>query len=245
MFIKGTLDQPKCKFTRRLVDSIKPCEYKVKTFNILADERIRQWLKFYSNWPTFPQIYIEGQFVGGIDIVMELIEEGEFDEMIPKNCKKLPADQALQHLLTENNVLVAMHGSINEPVDAEGKGLVELMRSLGIQFAAIDVNANQELAQELQKVNKLDKISTLVYIKGELVGTYETLKKMIDDGQKDQLIKLVPAESIKQTIEQKLQSLVNRSKIILFMKGDPSAPQCGFSQRIVKILNKYVGTTID
>lgn len=54
MFIKGTLDEPKCKFTRRLVESIKPFEYKCKTFNILKDERIRQWLKFYSKWPTFP-----------------------------------------------------------------------------------------------------------------------------------------------------------------------------------------------
>jgi len=55
MFIKGTLDTPKCKFTRKLVESIKPKEYRnIKTLNILEDERIRQWLKFYSNWPTFP-----------------------------------------------------------------------------------------------------------------------------------------------------------------------------------------------
>ena len=55
MFIKGTLDTPKCKFTRKLVDSMKPYGYRnIKTLNILEDERIRQWLKFYSNWPTFP-----------------------------------------------------------------------------------------------------------------------------------------------------------------------------------------------
>jgi len=55
MFIKGTLDTPKCKFTRRLVESLKPFEYRnIKTLNILEDERIRQWLKFYSQWPTFP-----------------------------------------------------------------------------------------------------------------------------------------------------------------------------------------------
>lgn len=121
MFIKGTLDEPKCKFTRRLSEAIKPFEYKIKTFSILTDERIRQWLKFYSNWPTFPQIYIEGKFVGGIDIAMELIEEGEFDDMVPKSCKKLPADQALQYLMSENNVLVAINGSIDEPKDDESK----------------------------------------------------------------------------------------------------------------------------
>jgi len=70
----------------------------------------------------------------------------------------------------------------------------------------------------------MDTIATLIYVKGQIVGTYETLKKMIDDGNKEQIIKMVPPESIKQTIEQRLQSLITRSKIILFMKGDPSAP---------------------
>jgi monothiol glutaredoxin len=87
MFIKGTLDAPKCKFTRRLVESLAPFRYRnIKTFNILEDERIRQWLKFYSNWPTFPQVYCDGQFVGGIDVVTELIEGGEFNDVIPAKC---------------------------------------------------------------------------------------------------------------------------------------------------------------
>lgn len=63
--------------------------------------------------------------------------------------------------------------------------------------------------------------------------------------QDDGLIKLIPEESIKQTLEQRLKKLINRSKIILFMKGKPEAPQCGFSQRTVKILSKYVGSVID
>ena len=55
MFIKGTLDTPKCKFTRRLVNTLQPRGYRnLKTFDILGDERLRQWLKFYTNWPTFP-----------------------------------------------------------------------------------------------------------------------------------------------------------------------------------------------
>ena len=55
MFIKGTLDAPKCKFTRRLAENLAQFRYRnIKTFSILEDERIRQWLKFYSNWPTFP-----------------------------------------------------------------------------------------------------------------------------------------------------------------------------------------------
>lgn len=79
MFIKGSLGEPKCKFTRRLVENLKPLNYRnIKTLNILENERIRQWLKFYTKWPTFPQIFIEGKFVGGVDVVVDMIEEGEF-----------------------------------------------------------------------------------------------------------------------------------------------------------------------
>ena len=54
MFIKGSKEEPKCKFTRRLVELLGKSGYEYKTFNILADERIRHWLKLYSNWPTYP-----------------------------------------------------------------------------------------------------------------------------------------------------------------------------------------------
>jgi monothiol glutaredoxin len=71
-----------------LLELLHPNGYRFRTFDILKDERIRQWLKFYSNWPTFPQIFLGAKFVGGVDIVSELIEAGEFDAMVPANAKK-------------------------------------------------------------------------------------------------------------------------------------------------------------
>jgi len=67
--------------------------YEYETFNILADERIRLWLKSYSNWPTFPQIFINQKFIGGIDVLTELVENDEFDEIVPQQCKPLPAQE--------------------------------------------------------------------------------------------------------------------------------------------------------
>jgi glutaredoxin-related protein len=64
--------------------------YDYKTFNILGDERIRQWLKVYTKWPTFPQLFINSKFVGGIDVLAELISDGEFLDMVPEQCKPLP-----------------------------------------------------------------------------------------------------------------------------------------------------------
>ena len=107
MFIKGTLDAPKCKFTRRLVNCVNERGYRnIKTFDILGDERLRQWLKFYTQWPTFPQVYINGEFQGGLDVVTELMESGDFDDIIPDNCRRLSPKDALKEFLRLNKVIV-------------------------------------------------------------------------------------------------------------------------------------------
>ena len=86
IFIKGTKEEPKCKFTRRLAEMLAKNNYSYHTFDILGDERIRQWLKVFTKWPTFPQLFWKQKFVGGIDVVTELIEEHEFDAMVPQQC---------------------------------------------------------------------------------------------------------------------------------------------------------------
>lgn len=60
IFIKGTPEQPKCKFTRKLVEAFAKYEYKYKSFDILGDEKIRYWMKSFSKWPTFPQVFVNG-----------------------------------------------------------------------------------------------------------------------------------------------------------------------------------------
>lgn len=117
MFIKGTLQEPKCKFTRRLIETMKPQNMRnLKTLNILENERIRQWLKFYSKWPTFPQIFINGSFVGGVDVVCDLITEGEFDEMIPDACRPLPPGEALKEFLKSNRLVCFIKGQSQDEI---------------------------------------------------------------------------------------------------------------------------------
>ncbi|CAG8661887.1 9956_t:CDS:2 [Funneliformis caledonium] len=80
-FIKGTPSQPRCGFTRQLLDIFTENKVQFSSFNILSDEEVRQGLKEYSNWPTFPQVYINGEFVGGLDIIKELVANDEFKGM--------------------------------------------------------------------------------------------------------------------------------------------------------------------
>ncbi|KAJ1669478.1 glutaredoxin [Coemansia sp. RSA 1694] len=84
VFIKGTAAQPRCGFSKKIVGMLNEQNIKYGYFDILTDEQVRQGLKEYSDWPTFPQLYISGELVGGVDIVSEMIESGDLIGMIPE-----------------------------------------------------------------------------------------------------------------------------------------------------------------
>jgi len=84
LFMKGTAAFPMCGFSGRAVQILKACGVDPKnltTVNVLEDEAIRQGIKQYSQWPTIPQLYVQGEFIGGSDIMMEMYESGELQQL--------------------------------------------------------------------------------------------------------------------------------------------------------------------
>jgi monothiol glutaredoxin len=84
LFMKGTKNFPQCGFSAKVVEILKSQAVEFRDVNILADEGLRQGLKEYSNWPTFPQLYANGKLVGGCDIVTSLHESGQLTEALAK-----------------------------------------------------------------------------------------------------------------------------------------------------------------
>ena len=83
LFMKGTAQFPMCGFSGRAMQILKSCGVSdLKTFNVLEDEDVRQGIKDYANWPTIPQLYIKGEFVGGCDIVKEMYQTGELQQLL-------------------------------------------------------------------------------------------------------------------------------------------------------------------
>jgi monothiol glutaredoxin len=83
LFMKGTAQFPMCGFSGRAIQILKAAgATDIKTFNVLEDEAVRQGIKEYANWPTIPQLYINGEFVGGSDIMMEMYESGELQQAL-------------------------------------------------------------------------------------------------------------------------------------------------------------------
>ncbi|OZG70652.1 monothiol glutaredoxin, Grx4 family [Hahella sp. CCB-MM4] len=82
LYMKGAPNAPQCGFSARAVQALMACGEKFAYVNILEHPEIRENLKTYSNWPTFPQLYIKGELVGGSDIISELYEKGELQDMV-------------------------------------------------------------------------------------------------------------------------------------------------------------------
>jgi len=82
LFMKGEPERPMCRFSAHIVSILEKTGVEFGYFNIFEDEEVRQGLKEYSEWPTFPQLYINGELIGGDDIVTEMSESGELEELL-------------------------------------------------------------------------------------------------------------------------------------------------------------------
>ena len=82
LFMKGSALFPQCGFSSRAIAILDRLEVKYETVDVLQDQDVRQGIKAYSDWPTIPQLYVKGEFVGGSDIMMEMFESGELQQLL-------------------------------------------------------------------------------------------------------------------------------------------------------------------
>jgi len=82
LFMKGTPDFPQCGFSSRTVEALKACNAEFTYVDILATPEVRENLPKVSNWPTFPQVFVKGELIGGCDIVLDLYQKGELQELV-------------------------------------------------------------------------------------------------------------------------------------------------------------------
>ncbi|MEO0913110.1 MAG: Grx4 family monothiol glutaredoxin [Pseudomonadota bacterium] len=94
LYMKGTSQMPQCGFSSKVAGVLNYMGVAFKDVNVLADDGLREGIKSFSDWPTIPQLYVKGEFVGGCDIVVEMTLSGELDEMLSENGIAFDADAA-------------------------------------------------------------------------------------------------------------------------------------------------------
>lgn len=179
LFMKGSATEPRCKFSRAIVDLLNSLNADYKTFDILNNEDVRQGLKEYSQWPTYPQLYIKGELIGGLDIVKEMQESGELDSMLPK---RVSLDERLKSLINKAKVMVFMKGNPSQPKCGFSRTLMEMLKGTGVAFETFDILEDEEVRQGLKEYSKWPTYPQ-VYVKGELIGGLDILKELKEGGE--------------------------------------------------------------
>ena len=96
LFMKGTSSMPQCGFSSRVAGVLNYLEVHYKDVNVLENEELREGIKKFSNWPTIPQLYVKGEFVGGCDIITEMAMSGELDDLLIKNNINFNTESAIK-----------------------------------------------------------------------------------------------------------------------------------------------------
>jgi Grx4 family monothiol glutaredoxin len=240
---------------------------KFGSFDILTDNDVREGMKKFSNWPTVPQLYCKGELLGGCDIVIAMHDSGELKDVFeehniplkPQGSKNEEAGQPesatekggavaepigltdaqkarLESLINSSPVMVFIKGTPEEPRCGFSGKLVHILKQENIPFSSFDILSADEVRQGLKVLSNWPSYPQL-YIKGELVGGSDIVMEMHKSGE---LKKVMSEKGVipKESLEDRLKSLVSSAPVMLLMKGTPDAPHCGFSSKVVNALKK-------
>jgi Grx4 family monothiol glutaredoxin len=186
LFMKGSPSQPRCGFSRKIVDILQNAEIPFASFDILTDEDVRQGLKEYSEWPTYPQLYVRGNLIGGLDIVQELVDAGNLKEQLGVTDLQMPPppptlQERLTALVNQDTVMLFMKGSPSEPRCGFSRKTVDILQHQGIPFSSFDILSDEDVRQGLKEFSDWPTYPQL-YVKGSLIGGLDILQELVDSG---------------------------------------------------------------
>lgn len=188
LFMKGAPQEPRCGFSRQIVALLKEHNIQFSSFDILSDEEVRQGLKTYSNWPTYPQLYANGELVGGLDIVKELAESGELENTCPK---AVTLEHRLKTVINHSPVMLFMKGNKEAAKCGFSRQILEILNGAGVDYDTFDILQDEEVRQGLKAYSNWPTYPQL-YVKGELIGGLDIVKELKESGD---LVSVLKGES--------------------------------------------------
>lgn len=173
LFIKGTPQDPECKFTRQLLEIISGLGIRFRYYDIIADSDIRHWLRHYNSWPTYPQIYIDGKLLGGLDVLKQKIETNTLE--LPAISRVSDPKERLTHILEEHKAVLFMDGTPNDDNLAESsKSALEILKNVGIKVSVFNLAVDANLREHLATLSSIPAF----YAGKKLVGGIEVLQEL-------------------------------------------------------------------
>lgn len=183
LFMKGVPTAPKCGFSRQAVELLQNHSVPFGSFDILSDEQVRQGLKKYSNWPTYPQIYVNGELQGGLDVLKELAEDGNLAQQfdVTPASPELSLHDRLSELVKRSDIMLFMKGLPSAPKCGFSRQMVAMLDEAGVPYDAFDILQDDEVRQGLKTFSNWPTFPQL-YVKGDLVGGLDICKELQESG---------------------------------------------------------------
>lgn len=240
LFMKGSPQTPRCGFSSKVVQALQQAQIEFSHFDILSDEAVRQGLKEFTQWPTYPQLLVNGELLGGCDIIMEMQQDGSLKSAVQEALgtqldSKKALEQRLQQLLDSNPVMLFMKGNPDAPRCGFSQKVVSALQSIQVPFKTFDILSDEEVRQGLKEYSQWPTYPQL-FVKGELLGGCDVILEMQQEGELKHSIDEALGQQSQQSTESRIRQLLKDNPVMLFMKGTPEAPRCGFSQRSVAAL---------
>jgi Grx4 family monothiol glutaredoxin len=211
IFLKGTPNAPKCGFSRQAIEMLTESNLTFGYFNILEDNAVRQGLKSYSDWPTYPQLYVRGELVGGLDIMKELmegdgglVEQLELGDYVIQNSSSFTSleqqqqsgandatttslNDKLQQLINRHRIMLFMKGIPSSPRCGFSRQIVEILDSYNVSYDAFNILEDEEVRQGLKEYSDWPTYPQL-YVEGDLVGGLDIVREMEESGDLKDLL---------------------------------------------------------
>ncbi|XRB20933.1 monothiol glutaredoxin [Pseudoscourfieldia marina] len=184
LFMKGVPDAPRCGFSRRVIEALNGAECSsFAHVDILAEDMqdVREGLKSYSSWPTYPQLYVDGELVGGCDIIEEMASSGELKDTLGKD----PLTAKIESLIHGDKVVLFMKGVPDAPRCGFSRRVVAALNGAECSsFAHVDILAEdmQDVREGLKSYSSWPTYPQL-YVDGELVGGCDIIEEMASSGE--------------------------------------------------------------
>lgn len=182
LFMKGSKVEPFCKFSKQAVALLGKYDVEYSTFDILKDEEVRQGLKDFSNWKTYPQLYISGELIGGIDILKEMDDEGSLAEAFPSDAQgEERLEDRLKKLINKAPIMLFMKGDTETPRCGFSGKMVALLQEQNVSFETFDILEDEDVRQGLKTYSNWQTYPQL-YSKGKLLGGIDIVKELVEEG---------------------------------------------------------------
>ncbi|NWZ84042.1 GLRX3 protein, partial [Poecile atricapillus] len=163
-------------FSKQMVEILTKHGVAFSSFDIFSDEEVRQGLKTFSNWPTYPQLYVSGELIGGLDIIKVTLQFSHLSGLCFLSFFRLKS------LINKAPVMLFMKGNKQMAKCGFSKQILEIMNNTGVDYETFDILEDEEVRQGLKSFSNWPTYPQL-YVKGELVGGLDIVKELKESGE--------------------------------------------------------------